>query len=353
MELAERAPPRAAADAAGARGAARLCQARALRRPARFRGAGRSLSRRASSAAISRKADREQFPDALEKHRLRREIIATQLANSHDQPRRAVAGGAHRRPDRRGAGRHRRGLRRGARQLRHAGAQRRDRRARRQDPRQACSSRSMPPCRTCCSTGWSGSCAMSICRRAWRASSSITATASPRWLTALDAALPKEAAAARAARSEGADRRGRAGRARRRASPASAELAAAPDIVLVADRTGKPIDVIAATYLRRARRTSGSTASSTAARGIVGVRLFRPAGARPRARHDRRRRAPAHRGDGRDRQVRRSRGRSLGRAAQGARSSASAASIHEIANSGLTLSKLTVAASLLGDLAKG
>ena len=36
----------------------------------------------ANWAAISPKAMAEQFPDALEKHRLRREIIATQLANS-------------------------------------------------------------------------------------------------------------------------------------------------------------------------------------------------------------------------------------------------------------------------------
>ena len=82
VELAERRAPRAGADAAGAGGAARLCQARAPRRSARIRRCRTIPIWRASSAAISRRRSRERFPDALEQHRLRREIIATQLANS-------------------------------------------------------------------------------------------------------------------------------------------------------------------------------------------------------------------------------------------------------------------------------
>ena len=79
----------------------------------------------------------EQFPDALEHHRLRRDIIATQLANSMIN-----RGGPSfvvriEDADRRRAGGDRRCLRRGARQLWHDRAQRRDRRARQQDSRQA------------------------------------------------------------------------------------------------------------------------------------------------------------------------------------------------------------------------
>ena len=107
----------------------------ALRRPARFERAGRSLSGprarplfpEADRAEISRRAG--EAPAAPRDHL----DAACQL---DDQPRRAVAGGADRRPDRRGAGRHRVRVRRGARQLRHAGAQRGDQRARRQGRRQ-------------------------------------------------------------------------------------------------------------------------------------------------------------------------------------------------------------------------
>ena len=111
--------------------------------------------------AISRAAIAEQFPDALEHHRLRREIIATQLANS--MINRGGPSLVVRIADQTGAiaGRHRRRLRRGARQLRHDRAQHRDRRARQQDPRQAAARALCRRCRTCCSTGWSGSCATS------------------------------------------------------------------------------------------------------------------------------------------------------------------------------------------------
>ena len=64
-------------------------------------------------------------------------------------------------------------------------------------------------------------------------------------------------------------------------------LAAAPDVVLVADRTGKPVADVAATYFAagaffKLDRIVG------AARGIQCRGLFRPARARPRARLDRR-----------------------------------------------------------------
>ena len=72
----------AAADAAGAVGAARLRQALALRRSARIRTCRTIPIWAASSAAISPRLIAQKFPDALEKHRLRREIISTQLANS-------------------------------------------------------------------------------------------------------------------------------------------------------------------------------------------------------------------------------------------------------------------------------
>ena len=58
---------------------------------------------------------------------------------------------------------------------------------------------------------------------------------------------PGSARRARARRQE-LDASRRARRARRPASPISRPLAAAPDIVLVADRTGKPIGEVAATY---------------------------------------------------------------------------------------------------------
>ena len=82
------------------------------------------------------------------------------------------------------------------------------------------------------------------------------------------------------------------------ASPIFARLRAAPDIVLVADRTGKPVGEVAATYFAagtffRLDRIAG------AASNYSHRRLFRPAGARSRAGFDRRCRAPAHRRDGR------------------------------------------------------
>ena len=77
---ARRARPRA--DPAGARGAARLCQERALRRPARRARCPTTPISATSSTAISRERLVETFPDAVTGHRLRREVIATVLANA-------------------------------------------------------------------------------------------------------------------------------------------------------------------------------------------------------------------------------------------------------------------------------
>ena len=76
------------------------------------------------------KAIDERFPDALEHHRLRREIIATHLGNS--MINRGGPSLIVRIADQTGAvaGRDRRGLCRGARQLWHDGAEYRDRRPR-------------------------------------------------------------------------------------------------------------------------------------------------------------------------------------------------------------------------------
>ncbi len=105
----------------------------------------------------------------------------------------------------------------------------------------------MPPCRTCCWTGWSGSCAMPICRRGLAGVVEHYRNGIAALTKTLDAALPKDAAEARAARKKELTDAGvpddLAGRI-----ASLLELAAAPDLVLVADRTGKPMDIIAATF---------------------------------------------------------------------------------------------------------
>ena len=164
-----------------------------------------------------------------------------------DQPRRPVADRAHRRPDRRCARRHRRGLRRRARQLWHDRAQHRDRRARQYRCRENCSSSFTRRCRTSCSTASSGSCAMSICPKAWPRSWRITATASPRSKPRSTARCPRRVCARARARKTKLVEAGVPEELAGRLSNLPS-LAAAPDIVLVADRTGKPIGEVAATY---------------------------------------------------------------------------------------------------------
>ena len=81
MAIAERRKRNAGADAAGAGRAARLRQALALQRFARFDGAGRSLSR-ARARALFPQGNVGALRRRAARHRLRREIIATQLTNS-------------------------------------------------------------------------------------------------------------------------------------------------------------------------------------------------------------------------------------------------------------------------------
>ncbi len=127
-------------------------------------------------------------------------------------------------------------------------------------------------------------------------------------------------------------------------------LTAAPDIVLVADRTGKPVADVAATYFAagaffRLDRIAGAANKIPVTDYFDRLALDR---ARDSIGDAERRLTAAMVGNGtagagaveawvapRKNEVERIR-----------------AAIHEIANSGLTLSKLSVAASLLGDLVK-
>jgi glutamate dehydrogenase len=167
---------------------------------------------------------------------------------------------------------------------------------------------------------------------------------------ALDKALPKDAAAARAARvKELADAGVPDALAPRIAD--IPEIAAAPDVVLIADRTKKPIAAIVATYFA-AEAYFRIDRVVTAARGIVVSDYFDRL-ALDRALDtigDAERRLTAAMVETGE----------IGEAAvqawikpRQAEVERIRAAIHQIAGSGLTLSKLTVTASLLGDLAKG
>ncbi|HEY5965783.1 MAG TPA: NAD-glutamate dehydrogenase [Xanthobacteraceae bacterium] len=169
-------------------------------------------------------------------------------------------------------------------------------------------------------------------------------------MTTLDAALPKEAAAARLARRKELTDAGVPEELAGGIASIS-EMAAAPDLVLIADRTGKPMDVIAATFFA-AEAYFRLDRVATSARGIVVSDYF------DRLALDR---ALDTIGDAERRLTAAmvETGKS-GEAAVEAWVATRKAeverirgSIAQIANSGLTLSKLTVAASLLGDLAKG
>ena len=120
--------------------------------------------------------------------------------------------------------------------------------------------------------------------------------------------------------------------------------------MLVADRAKKPVAEVTATYFAteaffQLDRVIGGGAEHR------GGGLFRPPGARPRARFDRRCRAAAHRRHGRQRLAGAGAVEEWVKPRQ-AEVERIRAAIHEIAGSGLTLSKLSVAASLLGDLAR-
>jgi glutamate dehydrogenase len=166
---------------------------------------------------------------------------------------------------------------------------------------------------------------------------------------ALDAALPEAAAAARRAREGDLTKEGVPVELARRLAALPA-LMAAPDIVMVADRTGQNIAEVAAIYFA-AEAFFRLDHITSAARGIVIADYF------DRLALDR---ALDSIGDA----ERRITAAMAGNGAAGAKAVEAwvaprkaeveriRMSVNEIANSGLTLSKLSVAASLLGDLAK-
>ena len=317
------APARAGADAAGARRAARLRQARALRRPARIAACRTIPISAASWRAISRSQLVERFPDALEQHRLRREIIATQLANSMINRGGPSLVGAHRRPDRRVRAGDRGRVLRGAQQLRHDRAQQRDRCARQQGRRQA-AARSL--------RGGAGPAARPhglvpaqrrFLARASPTSSSTIAPASRRSRPRSTTCCREDARSARAARVDRTDERRRAGRAGAPHRQPAGRSPPRPTSCSVADRTGKAGRRCGGDLLRGRRVLPARPHRERRARH-PGHRLFRPARARPRARLDRRGGAPPHRRDGRRRRDRRRRRSTPGSSRAPARSSASA-----------------------------
>jgi glutamate dehydrogenase len=165
---------------------------------------------------------------------------------------------------------------------------------------------------------------------------------------ALDAALPEAAAAARKAREAALRKEGVPDALARRLAALPA-LVAAPDIVMVAERTGRAIADVAATYFAAAAFFRLDHIAS-AARGIVISDYF------DRLALDR---ALDAIGDAERRLTAAMAGNGTGAKAVEAWVAPRKAeverirlAVNEIANSGLTLSKLSVAASLLADLVK-
>jgi glutamate dehydrogenase len=166
---------------------------------------------------------------------------------------------------------------------------------------------------------------------------------------ALDAALAQAATAARSGRETELRKQGVPDELAHRLATLPA-LVAAPDIVMVADRTRRPIAEVAATYFAAAAFFRLDHIAS-AARGIVISDYF------DRLALDR---ALDSIGDAERRLTAAMAGNAgAGNAAVEAWVAPRKAevdrirmAINEIANSGLTISKLSVAASLLGDLAK-
>jgi glutamate dehydrogenase len=166
---------------------------------------------------------------------------------------------------------------------------------------------------------------------------------------ALDTALPEAAALARKARETELTKAGVPETLARRIATLSA-LASAPDIVMVAARAGQNIAEVAATYFA-AEAFFRLDHIAHAARGIVISDYF------DRLALDRaldsigdaeRRLTAAMAGNG----VAGAKAVEAWIAPRKAEVERIRMSVHEIANSGLTLSKLSVAASLLGDLVK-
>ena len=166
---------------------------------------------------------------------------------------------------------------------------------------------------------------------------------------ALDGVLSEDALAARAARRQELAATGVADELAGRIADLGA-LAAAPDIVLVADRTGKAVAEVAATYFAagaffRLERIASAARNIPIADYFDRLALDR---ARDSIGDAERRLTAAMVGNG-------AAGGGAVEAWVGPRKAEVERirlAIHEIANSGLTLSKLSVAASLLGDLVK-
>jgi glutamate dehydrogenase len=166
---------------------------------------------------------------------------------------------------------------------------------------------------------------------------------------ALDAALSPDALGARADRRQDLDGAGLPPELAGQIADLGV-LGAAPDIVLVADRTGKPVGEVAATYFAagaffRLDRITSAASNIPIADYFDRLALDR---ARDSIGDAERRLTAAMVGNG-----------ASGAAAVDAWVAPRKGeverirmAIHEIANSGLTLSKLSVAASLLGDLVK-
>jgi glutamate dehydrogenase len=170
---------------------------------------------------------------------------------------------------------------------------------------------------------------------------------------ALADALPTEAAAARAARERELKARGLGDALARRFANLAA-LTAAPDIIGVADRTGQPITNVAATYF--------ATEAHFRLDGIVrAARALQVSDYFDRLALDRaldgigdaeRRLTAAMVQEGADDKLSGARAVDAWIARRKAEVERVSAQVTEIAHSGLTLSKLTVAASLLGDLVR-
>jgi glutamate dehydrogenase len=172
---------------------------------------------------------------------------------------------------------------------------------------------------------------------------------------ALDTALPKPTAAARAARAEELVKASVPDALARRMAGLAA-LTAAPDIVLVADRAGKPVGEVAATYFaaenffqldRMAHAASNIMVSDYFDRLALDRALDSIGDAE-------RRLTAAMVGNGKfDKDLAGAGAVEAWVKPRQTEVERIRAAIQEIAGSGLTLSKLSVAASLLGDLARG
>ena len=165
----------------------------------------------------------------------------------------------------------------------------------------------------------------------------------------LDGALSEDALSARAARRKKLAEAGVPDELAGRIADLG-PLAAAPDIVLVADRTGKPVGEVAATYFAAGAFFRLDRIASAASNIPIADYFDRLALDRARD-VDRRCRTPARRRHGGQWRGRRRRRRSLGRPAQ-ERGRAYPHGDSRDRRLGPHASKLAVAASLLGDLVK-